>query len=406
MIGSGIFLLPAALSKYGAISLVGWILSGAGGLVVAKVFSDLARRFPKSGGPYEYSKQGFGNFIGFLVAWGYWIAIITTNAAIIVTMISYLSVFFPVLNTNPAVAIAIGLLTIWLLTYINCRGIKEAGWIQLSTTVLKLIPLIAIGLAGAFFVNVEHFIPFNLSEQSNLSAITITTTLTLFAFLGVESATIPASSIKNPVVTIPKATMIGIWVTLLVYILGTVAVMGIILPENLAISEAPFADAAAIIWGEPYRTLVSLGVVISTFGALNGWIMMQGQIPQAAANDNLFPQFFRRTNSQGLPVTALVFSSVIISGLMVMNYSKSFIEAFEFMILLSTLTCLVPYLFSAATHMLFSLNDSKPLQWIWGGLAFVFSMWAVIGSGAEIVFYGFILLMAGIPLYVWKRKAN
>jgi len=405
MIGSGIFLLPAALAQYGTVSLVGWLISAAGGLVVAKVFSDLARRFPRSGGPYEYSKQGFGDFVGFLVAWGYWIAIVTTNAAIVVTMISYLSVFFPALADNPLLAIVVGLATIWLLTFINCRGIKDAGWLQLTTTILKLIPLLAIGIVGLFFINIEHFSTFNLSEHSDFSAIMMATTLTLFAFLGVESATIPADNIKNPKVNIPKATMIGIAITAIVYILGTIAVMGIIPSDSLVNSTAPFADAAAVIWGESSRKWISLGVVISTFGALNGWIMMQGQIPLAAGNDALFPEYFKRTNEKGLPVTALVFSSVIISALMLMNYSKSFIEAFEFMILLSTLTCLVPYLFSAATHLLFSFGDSKSLSWLWGSVAFAFSMWAIIGSGEEIVFWGFVILMAGIPLYVLNKRS-
>jgi len=406
MIGSGIFLLPASLASYGGISLIGWLVSAIGGLVIARVFSDLAKRFPNPGGPYAYSKEGFGDFVGFLVAWGYWIAICTTNAAIVVTMISYLSTFFPVLASNPIIAIIVGLATIWLLTYINSKGVKEASWIQLVTTVFKLIPLLAVGLIGLFFINFDHFTPFNLSGKSDISAITITTTLTLFAFLGIESATIPSGNIKNSRVTIPKATMIGFWITLLVYILGTVAVMGIIPPESLAKSDAPFADAAAIIWGEPYRKWVSLGVVISTFGALNGWIMMQGQIPFAAAKDDLFPKLFKKSNTNGLPVGSLVFSSILISALMLMNYSKSLIEAFEFMILLSTLTCLVPYLFSAATHLLFSFKDSKKMQWLWGSIAFIFSMWAIIGSGEEIVFWGFIILMCGIPLYVWTRKSS
>ena len=404
MVGSGIFLLPASLGQFGGISLVGWIVSAAGGVTIAKVFSDLSRRFPKSGGPYEYSKQGFGNFVGFLVAWGYWIAIVTTNAAIVVTMISYLSVFFPVLTQRPVVAIAVGLAVIWGLTYINCRGVKEAGWIQLVTTILKLVPLLTIGVVGLFFVNVDHFIPFNVSDESNITAIVMTTTLTLFAFLGVESATIPSSNIKNAQVTIPRATMLGAWLTVLVYIIGTVAVMGIIPPEVLAVSDAPFADAAAVIWGESYSEWVSLGVVISTFGALNGWILMQGQIPFAAARDDLFPKVFKRSNRNGLPVGSLVLSSILISAFLFMNYSKSLIETFEFMILLSTLTCLVPYLFSAATHMLLSIKSKRRLGWILGGVAFVFSMGAIIGSGEEIVFWGFVILMAGIPMYVWTQR--
>ena len=180
--------------------------------------------------------------------------------------------------------------------------------------------------------------------------------------------------------------------------------MGLIPPEALAVSEAPFADAAAIMCGDNARNWVAAGIVISTFGALNGWIMMQGQIPLAAAKDNLFPKLFGKTNQNGMPVGALFFSSVLISGLMMMNYSKSLIKAFEFMILLATLTCLVPYLFSSATHILFSLRSGKKWTWVWGSLAFAFSMWAIVGSGEEIVFWGFLALMGGIPVYVWIKK--
>ena len=404
MIGSGIFLLPASLAAYGGISIVGWIVSALAALALAKVFAGLSKRFPETGGPYVFAKKGFGDFPGFLVAWGYWIAIIATNAAITVTMLSYLSVFFPILNTSPLSAILTGLTTIWFLTYINSRGVKEAAWVQLITTILKLVPLILVAIVGIFFINIEHFQPFNLSEESSFSAITITTTLTLFAFLGMESATIPADNIDDPTKTIPKATFIGTWVAIIVYILGSIAVMGIIPPETLAVSEAPFADAAVLIFGEYARKWVALGVVISTFGALNGWIMMQGQIPLAAAKDKLFPAFFSKLNRNEIPLGGLVFSSILISVLMLMNYSKSLIKAFEFMILLATLTALVPYLFATATHLLFALRSGKKWEWIWGSLAFLFSMWAVVGCGEEIVFYGFLVLMTGIPFYVWIKR--
>ncbi len=404
MIGSGIFLLPASLAAYGAISIIGWIVAALGGLAIAKVFSELSKRFPETGGPYTFTKKGFGDFPAFLVAWGYWIAILATNAAITVTMLSYLSVFFPILSEQPEIAIIVGLGAIWLLTFINSRGIKEAGWIQLITTILKLVPLILIAIVGLFFIEIAHFKPLNISGESDISAIAATTTLTLFAFLGIESATIPADNIANPTKTIPRATMIGTWVAILAYILGSIAVMGIIPPETLAQSEAPFADAAVVIWGESARKWVALGIVISTFGALNGWIMMQGQIPLAAAKDQLFPKLFGKLSNNQMPIRGLVFSSMLISGLMLMNYSKSLIKAFEFMILLSTLTCLVPYLFTSATHVLFALRSEKKWTWIWGSIAFMFSMWAVVGSGQEIVFYGFLVLIGGIPFYVWIKQ--
>ncbi len=406
MIGSGIFLLPASLAAFGGVSIIGWIVSACGGLVIAKVFSELGGRFPQTGGPYTFAKEGFGDFPAFLVAWGYWISICCTNAAIVVTMLSYLSTFFPILNSNPLVSVGVGLATIWFLTYINSRGVKEAGWVQLITTVLKLVPLLLIAIVGVFFIEMDHFTPFNISGQSDLTAITATATLTLFAFLGIESATIPAESIDNPIVTIPKATMIGTWIAIIVYILGSIAVMGLIPPDVLATSEAPFADAAVVLWGPGAKKWVSLGIVVSTFGALNGWIMMQGQIPFAAARDRLFPSLFGEENENKMPAKGLMFSSLLISGLMVMNYSRSLIQAFEFMILLATLTCLVPYLFSSATHILMSLRSNKKVSWIWGSLAFLFSMWAIVGSGEEIVFWGFLALMSGIPVYVWiKSKA-
>ena len=404
MIGSGIFLLPASLAPYGGISIIGWIVSALGGITLAKVFSELSKRFPQTGGPYTFTKQGFGDFPAFLVAWGYWVSICCTNAAITVTMLSYLSIFFPILNTSPFAAATTGLSAIWLLTYINSRGVKEASWVQLVTTVLKLVPLLLISIVGLFFIEMAHFEPFNLSGESSFAAITATTTLTLFAYLGIESATIPADNVENPSTTIPKATILGTWIATAVYILGSIAVMGIIPPETLATSQAPFADAAVVIWGESARNWVALGVVISVFGALNGWIMMQGQIPLAAAKDGLFPAMFGKVNNRNSPAIGIAFSSILISGLMLMNYNESLIAAFEFMILLATLTCLVPYLFSTATHLLFALRSGKKWNWIWGSLAFIFSMVAVAGSGEEIVFWGFLALMAGIPFYVWIKR--
>ena len=404
MIGSGIFLLPAALAVYGGISVIGWIVSAIGGLVLAKVFSSLSRRFPRTGGLYVFAREGFGDFPAFLVAWGYWISICATNAAIAVTMLGYLSLFIPAIETSPILAISIGLATIWGLTLINSRGIKEASVIQVVTTVLKLVPLILVAIFGMFMLEMDHFEPFNLSEKSDFNAITATATLTLFAFLGIESATFPADHIKDAANTISKATIIGTIVAIVVYILGSVAVMGLIPPEILKDSEAPFADAAAVMWGEGARKWVGLGVVISTFGALNGWIMMQGQIPYAAARDGLFPKLFGLENHRRMPFWGLVCSSLLISIILLMNYSEGLVKAFEFMILLATLTCLVPYLFSTGTHILLALRGGKKLSWVWGVLAFGFSIWAVVGSGEEIVFWGFLALMAGIPVYVWVKK--
>ena len=413
MIGSGVFLLPAALAAYGGISLFGWIGSSLGAIVLALLFSRLSKMLKNTvGGPYAYTRDGLGDFAAFLVAWGYWISIWCTNAAITVAMVSYLTVFFPILETDPVVAIITGLSIIWFLTWVNTRGIKNAGYVQIITTILKIIPLIVVSFVGLFYVDFDNFTPFNMTGGSNFAAITATATLTLFAFLGLESATIPAGDIHEPEKTIPRATMIGTLVTILIYVVGSFAVMGMIPASVLKDSAAPFADAAAIMWGPNARYWIAGGAVISTFGALNGWILLQGQMPMAAARDKLFPGIFKKENSKKTPAHGIVISSILISALMIMNYQEGLTETFTFMALLTTLTVLVPYLFSASAYAVLLLQNKywkkdSISNLIIAGLAFIFSLWAILGSGAETVYWGFIAILAGIPFYVWmKRKTE
>ena len=412
MIGSGVFLLPAALASFGGISLIGWLFSALGTLALALVFSYLSRLMPKAGGPYAYTRVGFGDFAGFLVAWGYWVSVWCGNAAIAVATVSYASVFIPELASNNLLAILAGLMLIWSLTWVNTRGIKTTGNVQLITTVLKLIPLLSLALVGPFFIDIEHFQPFNLSDQSSFSAITATAALSLWAFLGMESATIPAENIKDPQKTIPRATILGTLVVSLVYIGSNLAVMGLVHPVDLQHSPAPYAAAAAVIWGDGAYYWVGAAAVIAGIGALNGWILMQGQIPMAVARDKLFPKIFARANMKGAPVWGLLISSILVSIVMTMNYAKGLVEMFKFVILLSTMTVLVPYLFSSASYILVAVQKKLgTVRWSSGKitvacLAFVYSLWAVAGSGEESVYWGFILLMAGIPFYVWIKWRN
>ncbi len=411
MIGSGIFLLPATLAAYGAISFIGWICSSIGAVALALVFSHLSKMFPNtSGGPYVYSREGLGDFGGFLVAWGYWLSIWSTNAAIAVTFVSYLTVFIPALSDNSFLSVGAGLSAIWFLTWINSRGIKAAGRLQVITTVMKLTPLVLVALVGVFYIDSDNLVPFNASGETTFNAITTTGALTLFAFLGLESATIPSGNIRDPEKTIPRATIIGTALTILVYILGSIAVMGMLPSDQLERSSAPFADAAALIWGDQARSWVALGAIVSTFGALNGWILVQGQIPLAAARDRLFPHVFGIENKKGVPAIGIVISSVLISGLMMMNFTKGLTDTFQFMLLLSTAAVLVPYLFSAASYGLILLQNKfwkKTLitKLILALIAFFYSMWALMGSGQESVYWGFIGLMAGIPFYVWMKRS-
>jgi basic amino acid/polyamine antiporter, APA family len=415
MIGAGVFLMPTTLAAYGSISVIGWVFSAVGAFLLAKVFSNLSKLMPLAdGGPYAYSRKGLGDFAGYLVAWGYWISIWCTNAAITVSLISALSTFFPILATNSLLAIATGLGTIWLLTWVNTLGIVTSGKIQLLTTILKIVPLVFVGIAGLFFFKMANFLPFNISGVSDFSAITATATYTFFAFLGIECATIPSGSVVNPERTVPRATMMGTLITTIIYILSSISIMGMIPSNELQHSVTPFADAAVIIWGSSASYWVSAGVAIAAFGALNGWILIQGQIPYAIAMDKLFPPIFSKKNKYGAPSNGIIIGSILVSALMSMNYTKGLAEQFKYLILLSTFTCLIPYLFSTASYILIRL-ENKYYQsgkgWvqaiILATLAFLFSLWAIAGSGQEAVYWGFILTMAGVPFYVitlWKKN--
>ena len=429
MIGSGVFLLPASLAPFGGVSLLGWLLTSAGAMALALLMAGLARRIPRTGGPYAYTREGLGGLAGFLVAWGYWISIWTGNAAISVAFVGYLAAFVPALAQAPALGAGVALATIWLLTGVNALGVREAGILQLWTTVLKIFPLLALGTLGLLYLNPDHFVPFNASGGSSLGAVTATATLTLWAFVGLESATIPADSVEDPGRTIPRATVLGTGLAALVYILATVGVMGILPAAEMGTSTAPFADAAARVWGGWARSLIALGAAISAFGALNGWILLQGQMPLAAARDGLLPGVFAKVSSRGTPVAGLVISSVLLTLVMGMNFTASLVDQFTFIILLSTLSVLIPYIFSALSELVMigrerrgrgGVGRDDPAipggegggrgleglgrRAVLAGVALLYSVWAAVGSGTDTLFWGLLLLLAGVPVYAWQVR--
>lgn len=414
MIGAGVFLMPTTLASFGGISVVGWVCSALGAFLLAKVFANLSKIMPiADGGPYAYSRRGLGDFAGFLVAWGYLVSVCCANAAIAVSFISALSTYIPALATNPPLSIVTGLGIIWFLTWINSLGILTSGKVQLALTILKIIPILAIGIVGLFFIHIQNFIPFNNSGTSTLAAITATTTFTFYAFLGIECATIPSGSVVNPEKNIPKATIYGTLIATFIYISSTVSIMGMIPSSQLQQSVTPFADAAVLLWGEASKYWVSAGVAIAAMGALNGFILIQGQLPYALAKDKLFPAVFAKTNNKGVPAIGMAISSVFISLIMSMNYTKGLAAQFKFLILLSTLTVLIPYLFSTAAYLIirfqysFKSTFQKAMAIALALSAFLFAMWIVVGSGQEVVYWGFLMSMSSVPIYAWvvrKRK--
>jgi APA family basic amino acid/polyamine antiporter len=412
MVGSGTFLIPSLLAGYGIASVWGWLISGCGALMLAVVFATLAGAVSGAGGPYAYTRDAYGDFAGYLCSWCYWKAAWIGNAAIAVTVIGYLAVFFPAL-ASPVAGAMTAIALLWLMTFINLCGVRTFSVIQNACTILKLIPLALMGLGGWFFFNPDNLatpvLGRSIPETSWVGAISTMTALTLWSFLGLESATVPADGVENPKKTIPRATVFGTLVAAIVYLTSVTAVLGMLPARQLITSTAPFADAARIIIGDSAYYLIAAGAVIAAIGALNGWVLLQGQIPMAAARDGLLPESLGKLNARGVPGNALIVSSVLVSVLIAMNFRSGLVGAFQLIVLVGTMTALVPYAFCAAGLLQLMVDRRKlfparvTFSALAGLLAFGFSLWAFYGSGEHAVFWGFLVLIAGLPLYTWRK---
>ena len=409
-IGSGVFLLPASLAPYGLNSVVAWGLTACGAILLAIVFAQLSRAYPQAGGPYAYVHLAFGPFTAFIVAWGYWISIWVGNAAIATGAVSYLTPLMPWIDTVPGASAAVTLFFLWVLTFVNIYGIKASGWVQSVTTILKVLPLIAISALGLFAVRGET-VAAAAGIPLSLSGTTAAATLTLWALLGLESATIPASKVRDPGRTIPRATLLGAVLTALICIIACTTVLLLVPPATLARSSAPFVDLATSFWGVPAGKLLALFAAISGFGCLNGWVLLQGELPNVMAKNGVFPRIFARDSPRHTPTFALLFSSGLVTVLILMNYQKSMVNIFTFMILLSTTACLVLYLLCSLALLRLQWTGelqtprarTMPLA-IVGVIATSYSLWALVGAGAEAVRWGAVLLALGAPLFFLVRE--
>jgi arginine:agmatine antiporter len=409
MVGSGFYLSPSALAPYGVLAIIAWVVMGAGAVCLGLTFARLASLAPATGGPYAYSRMGFGDFVGFLVAWGYWISIWASLPAIAVAFTGSLFKLVPNLGGRP-VAVAVTLAAMWLVVFTNLRGVKEAGVFAQITTWSKLVPFAAISIIGLLYVSPENLSQFNPSGQTLLASSAALAPLTMFAFLGLESATVPAGDVIQPERTIPRSTILGVLIAALLYILGTTAVMGVVPREQLVKSVAPFADAAQIMWGTWAAGVVGVAVMISSLGALNGWTLLMGQVPMAAAQDRLFPPLFGKVSSRGVPAVGIVCSAVLATVLILIQAmaASGFAAFYSLVVNLATMTAVVPYAFCALAVGLISRNGGRDGQRPRIGaievIAFIFSIFTLYGCGPEAVLYGFVLLMLGIPVYVWQRR--
>jgi len=401
MIGSGVFLLPAVLAPYGSISFLGWLLSSFGAIFIALTLGRLAGRKDESGGFYVYARDAFGDLAGYLVGWSYWLSCVFAISAISIAFAGYAGAVIPALAANKAGQAATAVAIVWLLTSINIRGVSAAASAQLVTAIMKITPLIVIAALGLFAGDMSNIPPFNPQGSAPLEAIAATALLTMWAFIGIEAGVIPAGEIVDARKTIPRAVVAATLSVAAIYIAATASVMLLVPADVLANSEAPFVDAAAKL-GPAGGTMIALGAIVSTAGALNGTIMVGAQMPAAASRDGFAPARFGRVNSGHAPVDSLILSSALGTLFIAFNYSDGLVAAFTFLISMSTLGSLLPYAVSALAEIKHSSRSAKG----WAMIAFIalaFGVIAMAGAGFRTLLWGVALITLGaFAFFAWQ----
>lgn len=271
---------------------------------------------------------------------------------------------------------------------------------QLATTLIKVVPLVIFGLVGIFYIAPGAYQPFNPSGQSLVSVSSTVAALTLWAFLGLESATVCSSTIKNPERNVPRATLMGMLIAGSVTILVCTVVLGLLPAADLQNSAAPMADAASRLWGPVAGVAVGVIAMISIFGALNGGTLTQAQAPLAAAQDGLFPKVFAKLDARQTPWLGLLISSVLASALVIANSNATLVTLFTFSLLLSTAAALLPYAICAAAWLRMNPSASKFKKFV-AIAALIYSLWALIGTGMQSLIWGAGLLLAGVVVYLF-----
>ncbi len=413
IIGTGIFTLPAAIGRFGFASLVGLLIATVGAIALALVFGSLSKRSAAAGGPYAYAREGFGDAIGFFNAFSYWCAAWPGNSAIVLSWVFYVQALFgwtPGQNSTQMIIIA--MIGLWVPAAINLIGVKSMAKFQVVTSILKFIPMIFLGTVGIYYAfKLGNWPEWNPSGESTMFAVSNSIAIATFSYVGVECASVAAAAVKNPEKNVPLATVIGTLVCAAVYILVTVAIYGIVPYETLKTSGAPFADAFNTIFGVDWAgKVVAAFAVISGIGALNGWTMIAAAVPQAAAENNLFPPAFKKLNRNGVPywgvITATTFASVAVIAAL---STAGGVEAFSKIVTFSGVTVGVPYFFSVLTQLYWLYTNGRrildPIKFvrecIIAVIGLVFTYWMVIGSGELANYLAFIVFLAGFVMMTW-----
>ncbi|PMV23049.1 MULTISPECIES: arginine-ornithine antiporter [unclassified Pseudomonas] len=414
MIGGGIFSLPqnmAASADVGAV-LIGWVITAIGMLTLAFVFQTLANRKPDlDGGVYAYAKAGFGDYMGFSSAWGYWISAWLGNVGYFVLLFSTLGYFFPIFGEGNTPAAVIGAsVLLWAVHFLVLRGIKEAAFINLVTTVAKVVPLVLFVLIALFAFKLDIFTADiwgvkNPDLGSVMNQVRNMMLVTVWVFIGIEGASIFSSRAEKRS-DVGKATVIGFITVLLFLMLVNVLSLGIMTQPELAKLQNP--SMAAVLehvvghWG---AVLISVGLIISLLGALLSWVLLCAEIMFAAAKDHTMPEFLRKENANHVPANALWLTNAMVQIFLVITLFSA--STYLSLIYLATSMILVPYLWSAAYALLLAVRGEtyenaiveRKKDLFIGAIALVYAVWLLYAGGVKYLLLSALLYAPGVILF-------
>ncbi|WP_460120977.1 arginine-ornithine antiporter [Pseudomonas sp. H3_G09] len=414
MIGGGIFSLPqnmAASADVGAV-LIGWAITAVGMLTLAFVFQTLANRKPDlDGGVYAYAKAGFGDYMGFSSAWGYWISAWLGNVGYFVLLFSTLGYFFPIFGEGNTPAAVIGAsLLLWGVHFLVLRGIKEAAFINLVTTIAKVVPLLLFVLIAVFAFRLDIFTADiwgvkNPDLGSVMNQVRNMMLVTVWVFIGIEGASIFSARAEKRS-DVGKATVIGFITVLLFLVLVNVLSLGIMTQPELAKLQNP--SMAAVLehvvghWG---AVLISVGLIISLLGALLSWVLLCAEIMFAAAKDHTMPEFLRKENANHVPVNALWLTNAMVQVFLIITLFSA--STYLSLIYLATSMILVPYLWSAAYALLLAVRGEsyegfaaeRRKDLIIGGIALIYAVWLLYAGGVKYLLLSALLYAPGAILF-------
>jgi len=404
MVGTSVYTLPAALAAAcGPLGILAWVVTAAGYLFVALVYARLGPLYPRTGGPYVFAREAFGDFAGFLVVWSYWISSTVGNAAIALAVVGYLK---PLESHVAKFLVAQAL--VWGLTLLNVLGIKNGARFQIGIMVLNVVPLLLFSALALGHFDAGNLTPF---APHGWGALPVGAAMIVWAYSGIESATVPAEEVRGEGRTIRRGTMLGYALGTLVFLAVAVGVAGVMPNGVIAVSEVPMADAARRVAGDLGALVISIAAVAAGVGTLNGWILLSGRIPVSAAVDGVFPARLGAVHERfRTPHVALIAGGAIASATLCLGLSETLLKRFSSIVGFSVLLTMLPHLFTAASQLVLARRDPERFPagerrraMVVGGIAFAFSMFTIYGVGPEIALWGLLAVLAGVPLYASLR---